>query len=52
MGTEPHPGYQSMFASTKELLDEIRLGESAFLECSEVRFSGARGIGPREDVDG
>ena len=37
-----------MFASTKGLMDEIRMGESSFLECSEVRFSGTRVSGPRE----
>ena len=38
-----------MFDSTKELLDKIRLGESTFLEFTEVRFAGNRVSGPRRD---
>ena len=39
-----------MFDSTKELLDQIRLGESTHLEFAEVRFAGNRVTGPRRDA--
>ena len=39
-----------MFDSTKELLEQIRLGESTLLEFKEVRFSGSRVSGPRRDA--
>ncbi len=35
-----------MFDSVEELLDRIRLGEDAFLECKEVRFAGQKVSGP------
>ena len=38
-----------MFDSRKELLDAIRLGETSFLELKEVRFSGAKIVGPARD---
>ena len=43
-----------MFNSKKELLEEMRRGESTFLELEEVRFSGSRVSGPGADtlVDG
>ena len=39
-----------MFDSSKELLDSIRLGESTFLECKEVRFAGGKVRGPGRDA--
>ena len=39
-----------MFDSTKELLDQIRMGESTLLEFKEVRFAGNRVTGPRRDA--
>ncbi len=39
-----------MFDSQKELLDKIRLGESTFLECKEVRFAGGRVSDPHRDA--
>ena len=38
-----------MVNNTKELLNEIRLGESTFLEFEEVRFSGCRVSAPGRD---
>ena len=38
-----------MFDSKKELLDNIRLGESSFLELKEVRFAGSKIRGPARD---
>ncbi|WP_419940377.1 ATP-binding protein [Candidatus Palauibacter sp.] len=38
-----------MFDSKKELLDNIRLGESSFLELKEVRFAGSKIRGPTRD---
>ena len=39
-----------MFGSLAELLEGIRLGESSFLECKEVRFAGGRVRGPGCDA--
>ena len=39
-----------MFDSRKELLDNIHLGESTFLECKEVRFRGGRVSAPNRDA--
>lgn len=39
-----------MFDSSKELLDKIRLGEDAFLEIKEVRFSGRKVTAPGRDA--
>ncbi len=39
-----------MFDSQKELLDKIRLGESTFLECKEVRFAGGKVSQPHRDA--
>ena len=39
-----------MFDSPEELLDNIRLGESTFLECKEVRFRGGRVSAPSRDA--
>ena len=39
-----------MFDSAAELLEKIRLGEDSFLEPKEVRFTGQRVTGPREDA--
>lgn len=38
-----------MFATRKELLEKIHLGESSFLELKEVRFAGRKIRGPRRD---
>ncbi len=38
-----------VFDSKKELLDNIRLGESSFLELKEVRFAGSKIRGPTRD---
>ena len=38
-----------MFATREELLEKIRLGEGSFLELKEVRFSGTKIRGPRQD---
>ncbi len=38
-----------MFDSPKELLDKIALGEDSYLELKEVRFAGARIVGPTRD---
>ena len=38
-----------MFATRKELLEKIHLGESSFLELKEVRFAGRKVRGPRRD---
>lgn len=38
-----------MFDSQKELLQEIALGESAFLDFKEVRFRGNKVSGPDRD---
>ena len=38
-----------MFNSKQELLDKIKLGESTFLECKEVRFAGGRVRAPHRD---
>ena len=39
-----------MFDSPEALLDGIRLGESTFLECKEVRFAGGKVRGPCRDA--
>ena len=39
-----------MFDSAAELLEKIRLGEDSFLEPKEVRFTGQRVTGPRQDA--
>ena len=39
-----------MFDSAAELLEKIRLGEDSFLELKEVRFTGQRVTGPRQDA--
>ena len=38
-----------MFDSPRELLEKIRLGEDAFLEYKEARFSGTRVTAPRRE---
>ena len=38
-----------MFATRKELLEKIHLGESSFLELKEMRFAGRKIRGPRRD---
>ncbi len=38
-----------MFATRKELLEKIRLGEGSFLELKEVRFAGSKIRGPKRD---
>ena len=38
-----------MFDNSKELLDEIRVGGSTFLEFKEVRFAGGKIRGPNWD---
>ncbi len=38
-----------MLDGKKELLDKIRLGESTFLECKEVRFAGGKVRAPHRD---
>jgi predicted HTH transcriptional regulator len=37
-----------MFATSKELLEKIRLGEDSFLELKEVRFTGNKVSGPSQ----
>ena len=39
-----------MLDARKELLDKVRLGEDAYLECKEVRFAGARVTEPRRET--
>jgi hypothetical protein len=39
-----------MCGSRQELLEKIALGESTFLEFTEVRFAGQKISGPRRDA--
>ena len=39
-----------MLVSTPELIEKVTLGERAWLECTEVRFSGSRVTTPRSDA--
>lgn len=39
-----------MFASNKELMDQIRLGEDSRLELKEVRFSGSKILAPSREL--